>query len=127
MSTFEGKILFVDDDKDLCEVVKDVLSEAQYNITCVSCPAHALELIKHEEFSIVFTDLVMENMNGQDLCKSIAQYKPNIPVIIITGYGSIEAAYNAIQAGAHDFLTKPFALEDLIQSIESIDYKENKN
>ena len=123
MNAFQGKILFVDDCTDTCEMVEVFLRQANLDATCCSCPVEALNLLKNEKFDIVFTDLVMEGMNGDELCTEISLHRPGTPVILITGFPSFEAAVLAMQVGAHDFLTKPINIHDMILSINEFAHR----
>lgn len=121
MSTFTGKILFVDDDEDLCLSMRDSLEELGFEVTVACSHADALDILKKDSFSLVLTDLVMETKDsGLNLCKDVRVVHPNLPVIILTGFPSFVAAAVAASAGAYDFLTKPFDIQELAGLISAI-------
>ena len=108
-----SEILFVDDEKDLLVTVEEYLSQKGYNITVVDSGLKALELTKKSRFDILITDLNMPEVNGIDLLKAVKEYQPEIEVIILTGYGSIETAVEALKLGSCDYLQKPIKLDRL--------------
>lgn len=121
MSTFKGKILFVDDDLGLCEAVMTLMQMNGFDCKSAHSRPQALDMLKADTFSVVFTDLFMTTPEcGINLCKDICDNFPEIPVILVTGFPSFTAAAIAMQAGAQDFLTKPFEFEDLVESLKTI-------
>jgi len=108
----------VDDDSATRTALKRALSLEGYSIVlCESAPA-ALQRIKEAEFQLVVTDVVMEGMTGIDLLEHLQKHKPELPVIVCTGYGTIESAVEAIQKGATDYLTKPINLGALAMTVK---------
>lgn len=101
-----GRILLVDDDQTACELLESTLKR-QYKVTWRTSAQDALDLIAEEDFDVILTDLNMSGLGGLDLCERIVGMRPDIPVIVVTGYGSLETAVGAIRAGAYDFVTKP--------------------
>lgn len=108
-----GRVLIVDDDRGMCELLRSGLSEAGYEPTVESGGEAAFEALRGSDFDVVVTDLNMRGMNGLELCGRISSNRPDVPVIVITAFGSLETAVAAIRAGAFDFITKPFELEAL--------------
>lgn len=78
----------------------------------------AMALLTGHDFDVVVTDLNMKGMNGIELCAKIAEMRPGLPVVVITAFGSVQAAIASIRAGAYDFLTKPFEMEELALTLE---------
>ena len=101
------RILLVDDDQDHCEALELTLRSLGYEVTYTTLGADALERIGRETFGAVLTDLGMADMDGLELCTRIIGTRPDVPVIVVTGNGSMEVAIDAMRAGAYDFLTKP--------------------
>ncbi len=114
------KILFVDDDSQILEIVELYLRRNGYEVTTSSSGVEALELIGNESFSLVFTDLIMPEISGLDLLKSAKQINPDIDVVIVTGYGTIESAIEALKLGGYDYLQKPINFERLKILIDRI-------
>jgi two-component system response regulator HydG len=103
----DGRILIVDDDRSFCEMLAADLRDAGYDPVWVTSGKDGLDRGLGEEFDAVITDLNMRGLNGIDFCHRLSQNRPDVPVIVITGFGSMETAVAAIRAGAYDFITKP--------------------
>jgi DNA-binding NtrC family response regulator len=114
------RILFVDDDKDILMMVEQYLQMQGYDITAVNSGLKALDLIRDQDIHIIFTDYKMPEFNGLELLAAVKQYKPEIEVIIVTGYGSMESAVQAMKFGCYDYLQKPFKLDHLKLIIDRI-------
>jgi DNA-binding NtrC family response regulator len=114
------RILFVDDDKDILMMVEQYLNMQGYNITAVNSGLKALDLVKQKDVHIIFTDYKMPEFNGLELLAAVKQYNPEIEVIIVTGYGSMESAVQAMKFGSYDYLQKPFKLDHLKLIIDRI-------
>jgi two-component system response regulator HydG len=111
------RILLIDDDQDHCEVLKDALCALGHEATFTTSPHDALERVGRETFAAILTDLGMSDMGGLELCTRILGTRPDVPVIVVTGNGSMEIAIAAMRAGAYDFLTKPVDMKLLSLSI----------
>ena len=101
------RILLVDDDQDHCEALAATLRELGLDATFTTSPREALERVVGETFAAILTDLAMSDMDGLELCSRIIATRGDVPVIVVTGKGSMEVAVAAMRAGAYDFLTKP--------------------
>ena len=114
------RILFVDDDKDILMMVEQYLQMQGYDISTVNSGLKALDLIREQDVHIIFTDYKMPEFNGLELLAAVKQYNPCIEVIIVTGYGSMESAVQAMKFGCYDYLQKPFKLDHLKLIIDRI-------
>ncbi|MGD9007650.1 MAG: sigma-54 dependent transcriptional regulator [Desulfobacteraceae bacterium] len=114
------RILFVDDDKDILMMVEQYLNMQGYNITTVNSGLKALDFVKQQDVHIIFTDYKMPEFNGLELLAAVKQYNSEIEVIIVTGYGSMESAVQAMKFGSYDYLQKPFKLDHLKLIIDRI-------
>ena len=112
------RLLLVDDDVDMCTELERMLEKRGFEVETTTSADKALELIDETDFDAVITDLKMRGMNGVELCDRIVQNRRNLPVIVVTGFGTLETAIATLRAGAADFLTKPFNAEQLVVSIE---------
>ncbi len=116
------KILIVDDEVSQTELLKGFLGKKGYSVTVEHNPSKVLGLIRGREFDLLISDYRMPQMNGLDLIRSVREADPEIAMIMISAYGSIETAVDVIKAGASDFLTKPIDLQELLLIMEkSID------
>ena len=113
-----ANILIVDDEPAMTDLLAVELRRAGYRTRVASSGEEALSILDADTIDVVVTDLRMPGRSGTDLCRAIVQSRPTIPVIVMTGFGSMEAAIESIRAGAYDFLTKPFPFEKLKVVIE---------
>ena len=118
-------ILFVDDDHQILEIVTAYLKRFGYSIDTVDSGAEAIEKVREKDYAVIFTDLIMPEISGLDLLKSIKKILPSTEVIIVTGYGTIETAIEALKLGGYDYLQKPINFQRLKILIDRI--IENKN
>ncbi len=81
-------------------------------------PSTARDAVAREDFDVVVTDLNMKGVTGIDLCRHIVENRPNLPVVVLTGFGSLETAVSAIRAGAYDFISKPVAMDALTIAVD---------
>src|SRR5688572_24935869 len=84
-----ARVLIVDDEPDVCEAIRLVLSDEGYAAVAETCPQRAFERFETEEFDLVVTDVAMAALNGLDLCAKITKVRPRLPVILITGRASL--------------------------------------
>ncbi|GLI53877.1 sigma-54-dependent transcriptional regulator [Thermodesulfovibrio yellowstonii] len=113
------KILIVDDEPDMLKLLSMILREkTPYEITTTNNPIEAVELAKEGNFDLVITDLKMPGLDGLQLLEEVKKRDEDVPVIIITAYGTIDAATEAIEKGGFDFITKPFKKEQILFTIE---------
>ena len=112
------RVLVVDDDHAMGKMMVDRLLRRGFEAVGRNAGEEALALLLSEEFDVVVTDVRMPGMTGLDLCTRIVSHRPDLPVVVITAFGSLETAIAAIRAGAHDFVHKPFEIEELILRIE---------
>lgn len=118
-------ILFVDDDHQILEIVTAYLNRFGFSVDTVDSGTEAMNRINEKEYAVVFTDLIMPEISGLDLLKTIKKTSPSTEVIIITGYGTIESAIEALKLGGYDYLQKPINFERLKILIERIIEKRN--
>ncbi len=113
-----GSVLVVDDDAGLRKVLERGLGALGFRVRSVEDLADVEPLLREEDFDVVVTDLNLRRGTGLEVTKAVLDLRPGIPVIVITAYGSLETAVDAIRAGAFDFLTKPFDLQVVAIAIE---------
>jgi DNA-binding NtrC family response regulator len=110
-------LLIIDDEVDMLQGLSRVLSLELENVSVLTAsnPMEALELVGTRTFELILLDIRMPEMNGMDLLARIRETAPDVTVIMMTAYGSIETAVQAIRRGAYDFVTKPFAIPELLR------------
>lgn len=111
-------LLIVEDDVSLQEALSDSLSAHGYKVMCVNDGAEALKALESSQARLVISDVQMRPMDGQELLERLKSQFPSLPVLLMTAHASIEQAVKAIQAGAADYLSKPFDLNKLIACVE---------
>ncbi len=110
-------ILVVEDDAELCSALCDTLNLAGYATETADNGYAALDILDHKAVQMVITDIQMPRMDGHTLLKQIKRKWPQLPVMLMTAYGSIEMAVEAMRDGAVDYLTKPFEAEVLVANV----------
>jgi DNA-binding NtrC family response regulator len=113
MSDAPVQILVIDDDKAMRDACYQILSRQGYQVELAAGARQGLALLERSSFDAILLDLVMPDLDGLEALKKIKALDPDVEVIIITGYGTIQAAVDAIKAGAFHFLSKPFVPDDL--------------
>lgn len=112
-------ILIVDDEQIIRNVLKRKLEQTtSYTVFTADDGIPALEIFRENQIDMVVSDLLMKDMDGIDLLRNLKQINPQVPVIIITGYGTLDDAIEAIHLGAEDFIKKPFDINEVIETID---------
>ena len=112
------RILVVDDEPEMATVIEQALTRRGYEVTQLQSADAAWELLEREDFDVVVTDINMKGMNGVELTERSARNRHDVPVIVITAFGSLETATAVLRAGAYDFITKPFEIDQLVVGVE---------
>jgi excisionase family DNA binding protein len=112
-------ILVIDDDAAICSLFKDTLSEIGHIVTTVNESSRGLELVKEHDYSLVFLDLKMPEIDGAEVFKQIRQIKPELPVTIITGYPEGDLMMKALSHGPLGVMSKPFSSSDIITAVNN--------
>lgn len=112
------RILIIEDETIVRESIRDWLTEGGYLVETASDGEQALQIIPERDFDLVLLDLRLPGKNGIEVLKESRKIRPNLKVVIITGYPSVETAVQAMKQGAIDYLPKPLDLVDLDRLIE---------
>jgi two-component system nitrogen regulation response regulator NtrX len=112
-----GLILLVDDEKSICQALTGILSDEGHEVTTAFNGVCALKKIEDELPDLVLLDIWLPDINGLELLKRIKGQHPQLPVIVISGHGNVEAAVKAMKYGAYDFIEKPLSWENTIPPI----------
>ncbi|MBW2147272.1 MAG: sigma-54-dependent Fis family transcriptional regulator [Deltaproteobacteria bacterium] len=108
------RILIVDDNKSSRDLLEDLLVQKGYDIRLASDGLEAIEIIENEGVDLVLTDLKMPGADGLEVLRNAIRIDPNILVVIITGYASLDTAVESIREGAFDYIKKPFGLDEIL-------------
>lgn len=113
------KILVLDDEKSLITWLSYALEQKGYEVFSTTEPATALSRIKEERYDCIISDIRMPQMDGFEFLKRVRKMYPDVPVVFITAYGSMESAINALRDRASDYILKPFAIDELLLRIRA--------
>jgi len=123
-----AKILLVDDEASILSVLSVLLKAEGYEVIPVDNGEKAMELIKSTPFDLMISDIRMRPVDGITLLKSARELRPSMSVLMITGYGTIETAVEALKYGAFDYITKPFKVDELLITVQrAIEYNKTIN
>ena len=110
----KSHILVIDDEKNYLLVLQTLLEDEGYTVTAISDPETALAFLAESEVDVVVTDMKMPKVSGREVLQHVKKSWPYIPVLIMTAFGSIESAVEAMKYGAFDYITKPFSNDELL-------------
>ena len=114
------RILVVDDEEVVRAFVARVLADDGYDVETAAAASEALERVRREFLDLVITDLMMSPLSGMDLLRALKEFSPETDVLMMTAYGTIETAVQAMKLGACDYITKPFPVDELRLRVEHI-------
>lgn len=114
------KILIVDDEENIRNLLQKVLSKAGYRVYLAEDGEAALRIIMNRSIDIVITDIKMPKMNGIELMEKARQIDPEVEFIIMTAFATLDTAITALKMGARDYITKPFDIEEIIASLKRV-------
>ncbi len=113
MQKTKGRILVVDDEKSMREILHIFLKNEGYSVTLADNGESAVEAVKRDIFDLIITDMNMPGVSGMDLLKSVKKIAPDTIVVVITAFGTTESAVEAMKQGAYDYIQKPFQMDDI--------------
>ncbi len=115
-----SKILIVDDNKSMLYTLSRILEDAGYSCLTAENGQSAIQKVKSSDFALVILDFKMPDSDGMNVLVSLKSLKPELPVIILTAFGEIKKAVEAIKSGAEDYITKPFDNNEMLKSIKRV-------
>lgn len=120
-----NQILIVDDNPHMCSLLADTLEVFAYKGIAAKDGEEALHRLREDSFDMVITDLRMPRMGGMDLLRTIKDSFPDLPVVVITGFGTDSSKSDALSSQADDFLSKPFKVDEIQKLLKKhLGYKE---
>lgn len=114
------QVLLIEDDLRIAELTKKGLEEQDFSVTLAYDGAIGKKLAATDTFDIIITDIILPGINGLDLCKEIRILRPTMPIIMLTALGTTDDKIEGFDAGADDYLVKPFELRELIVRIRAL-------
>jgi two-component system, NtrC family, response regulator len=114
-------ILVIDDEKNYLLILETILQDAGFSVTTLNDPELAVAFLEESEVDVIITDMKMPKMSGREILENARRLYPYIPVIIMTAYGSIDGAVEAMRCGAFDYIAKPFSNDELMLSVSKAD------
>jgi len=112
-------ILIIDDEKNYLLVLETLLTDTGYKVTGLNDPETALAFLEESEVDVLVTDMKMPRVSGREVLERVKKNWPHIPVLIMTAFGTIEAAVDVMKFGAFDYITKPFSNDELLLSVQN--------
>lgn len=115
------RILVIDDELDMLMLLRMIIEDnTDYEVEATNNPSEALKMVMENDYDLVVSDLKMPGMDGLELFDEVKGMKPDLPLIIITAYGSLETADEAMKMGVADFITKPFRKDSILFTINRV-------
>jgi len=115
------RILVIDDELDMLMLLRMIIEDnTNYEVETTNNPSEALKLLTEKDYNLVISDLKMPGMDGIELFDELREIKPDVPVIIMTAYGSLETSEEAMKKGVADFITKPFRKDSILFTISRV-------
>ncbi len=115
------RILVVDDELDMLMLLRMIIEDnTDYEVDTTNNPSEALKMVMENDYDLVISDLKMPGMDGLELFGEVREMDPDLPLIIITAYGSLETSDEAIKKGVADFITKPFRKDSILFTINRV-------
>src|SRR5690554_519295 len=121
------KILIIEDDLRVAELIQRGLSEQGFTPSLAYDGLSGKKLIDQNPYDLVITDIILPKMDGIDLCKHIRETQPEMPIIMLTALGTTDDKVEGFDAGADDYLVKPFEMRELIVRINALIKRSNNN
>lgn len=118
-------VLIVDDERSMCELLETDLKLRQFDVVWHTSAEEGIRTVLEQPVDTVLTDLKMPGIDGLGFCRRIVENRPDIPVVVMTAFGSLDTAVAAIRAGAYDFVTKPVEMDLLALTLQrAVDHRE---
>ena len=115
------RILVIDDELDMLVLLRMIIEEnTAWDVVTTNIPSEGLKMVMEDDYKLVIADLKMPGIDGMEVFEEIKEMKPDIPVIIITAYGSLEIAEEARNKGVADFITTPFRKDTILFTMDRV-------
>lgn len=118
-------ILIVEDEPNVAAFIKKGLEEQSYEVDVAYDGTTGLRLARQKDYALIMLDIIMPNANGLDVCRELRQFNANVPILMLTALGMTEDVVNGLDAGADDYLTKPFKFKELLARVRALTRRKN--
>jgi len=123
MSNRDFRILIVDDEKKICEILTEILENEGYDVSAAYNATDALKKLDRQTFALALIDIKLPDIDGLTLLKKVKQQNPSMSAVVISAFGTITSAVEALKGGADDFIEKPLESNRIIKTIRNIKEK----
>src|SRR3990167_2167300 len=113
-----GSVLVLDDERNIVTVLKAILEKRNFQVDGFTDPREALDALRTRRYEAAVTDLYMPDIDGMAFLEEVKRLYPGLPVVMITAFGTVDSAVDAIKRGAFDYVTKPFEQSEIIAVVE---------
>ena len=113
-----GSVLVVDDAPQICKALSDVLSSSGYTVRTAPSGERALQIMDGSTFDLIITDLKMSGMSGMELIAKVKERAPDLPIVILSGFGDMDDVIKAMRVGVADYLKKPFSIDEVLEVVK---------
>jgi DNA-binding NtrC family response regulator len=115
------RVLVIDDELDMLMLLRMIIEDnTDYEVETTNNPSEALKMIRENDYDLVISDLKMPGMDGLELCDEVREIDQDLPLIMITAYGSLETSEEAMKKGVADFITKPFRKDSILFTMKRV-------
>ena len=115
------RVLVIDDELDMLMLLRMIIEDnTDYEVETTNNPSEALKMIRENEYDLIISDLKMPGMDGLELCDEVREIDKDLPLIMITAYGSLETSEEAMKKGVADFITKPFRKDSILFTMRRV-------
>ena len=112
------RILIVDDNPEMCTLLAECLKSPRYSVACAISGPQAQELVETEKFDVLILDLLLPGSDGMEILRHVRERRPEIEIIVLTAYATLETAIRALRLGAYDYVTKPFRADTIRSTVK---------
>ena len=115
------RVLVIDDELDMLMLLRMIIEDnTDYEVETTNNPSEALKMIRENDYDLIISDLKMPGMDGLELCDEVREIDQDLPLIMITAYGSLETSEEAMKKGVADFITKPFRKDSILFTMNRV-------
>src|SRR5699024_8012948 len=114
------QVLIVEDDVRVAQLISRVMQKNEYQTTIAYDGKYSMELVQSNDFNLIITDIILPELNGVEFCKKVRIIKPHIPIIMLTALGTTNHKVEGLDAGADDYMVKPFEMKELLARVRAV-------